>query len=372
MNLKKQRGAALVVVALSMIVLTGMLLLAVDVGAAYAVRRRLQNAADAGALAGTSVLARGGTDAQIWAEINEYVGLNDATGFTAWYTPGGEPVGNGTVPADATGVRVTATGPMPSFFRKPFLRMIGSADAEHDIDAESVAGSAFKPLDIILVMDVSGSMDDDRYPDMNPMSDAKVAAKAFVDLNNPMVSRIGLVSYSDDFDLEHALTSNFSAVKSSIDGLVADGCTCSEGGLYAARKELVLNGREDAAPIIVFLTDGWPNVRLAGSGWSKYVHWCWSYPCYYYYWSTYYYRCRWDYRCPYNDCPVARDYVRSEAQRIADESIVIYAISLGTGQAMMQEIADMTGGQAFHAPTPSDLQAIYEQIFDLIQLRITE
>lgn len=365
MNLNKQRGAALVLVALSMIVLTGMLLLAVDAGAAYAVRRRLQNAADAGALAGTAVLARGGTDAQIWAEVNKYIGLNDATGFTAWYTPGGELVGAGSVPADATGVRVTATGPLPSFFRKPFLRMMGEVSAEQDIDAESVAGSSFQPLDIMLVMDVSGSMQDERYDDMNPMTDAKNAAKAFVDLNNPLVSRIGLVSYSDQFILHHALSDNFAGVKASIDDLVADGCTNSEGGLYAARRELVLNGREDATPIIVFLTDGWPNVRLRGSGWNKYVSWSWSYPCR---WPQYGYQGR----CPVNDCPIARDYVRAEAQRIADASIVIYAISLGTGQEMMQEIAEMTGGEAFHAPTPSDLQAIYEQIFDLIQLRITE
>jgi hypothetical protein len=32
----------------------------------------------------------------------------------------------------------------------------------------------------------------------------------------------------------------------------------------------------------------------------------------------------------------------------------------------------MTGGQAFHTPDSAELQAIYEEIFDLIMLRITE
>ena len=386
MNLNKQRGAALVLVALSMVMLVGALLLAVDVGAAYAVRRQLQNAADAGALAGAAVLARGGTDAQVWAEVDQYVGLNDATGFTAWYTPGGELVGAGSVPGDATGVRVTATGPLPSFFRKPFLRMMGDVAADADIDAESVAGSRFLPLDIMVVIDVSGSMEDDRYPHMNPMTDAKNAAKAFVDLNNPAVTRIGLVSYSDQFTLERGLTSNFNAVKTSINGLTADGCTNSEGGVYAARRELVQNGREDATPIIVFLTDGWPNVRLLGSGWNKYVQYSSSYSCYYCYTCDYdcwsrgycssywrnYFRTHYDYRCPYMECPVAQQALREEVSRVADAGIVIYAISLGEGHEMMQEIADMTGGQAFHTPDSAELQAIYEEIFDLIMLRITE
>ena len=372
MNLNKQRGAALVLVALSMVMLVGALLLAVDVGAAYAVRRQLQNAADAGALAGAAVLARGGTDAQVWAEVDQYVGLNDATGFTAWYTPGGELVGAGSVPGDATGVRVTATGPLPSFFRKPFLRMMGEISADQDIDAESVAGSRFLPLDIMVVIDVSGSMEDSRYPHMNPMTDAKNAAKAFVDLNNPAVTRIGLVSYSDQFTLVRGLTSNFSAVKTSINGLRADGCTNSEGGVYAARRELVQNGREDATPIIVFLTDGWPNVRLLGSGWSKYVQHPNSYPCYHRYMYNTQYRSYYDYRCPYMECTVAQQALRDEVSRVADADIVIYAISLGEGHEMMQEIADMTGGQAFHTPDSAELQAIYEEIFDLIMLRITE
>lgn len=55
----EDRGQALVIVALAMVVLIGFLALAIDAGNAYAQRRRMQNAADAGALAGARALALG-------------------------------------------------------------------------------------------------------------------------------------------------------------------------------------------------------------------------------------------------------------------------------------------------------------------------
>lgn len=55
-RLRDQNGATVILVALAMIVLLGMAALAIDVGYLYVVRGELQNAADAGALAGTQVL----------------------------------------------------------------------------------------------------------------------------------------------------------------------------------------------------------------------------------------------------------------------------------------------------------------------------
>ncbi len=54
----RERGQAVVVLALSMVVLLGMIGLVLDGGFAYAHRRQMQNAADAGALDGTRVFAK--------------------------------------------------------------------------------------------------------------------------------------------------------------------------------------------------------------------------------------------------------------------------------------------------------------------------
>jgi hypothetical protein len=56
---KQETGQALVYVTLAMIVILAMVSLAVDVGLTYAERRRMQNAADAGALAGAEVMCMG-------------------------------------------------------------------------------------------------------------------------------------------------------------------------------------------------------------------------------------------------------------------------------------------------------------------------
>ena len=59
-SLTHESGQALVQVALSMLVLLAFVALATDVGSLYAERRKMQNAADAGALAGAMVLCRDG------------------------------------------------------------------------------------------------------------------------------------------------------------------------------------------------------------------------------------------------------------------------------------------------------------------------
>ncbi len=64
----------------------------------------------------------------------------------------------------------------------------------------------------------------------------------------------------------------------------------------------------------------------------------------------------------------------AEATTAAGSSIVIYTIGLGAhvDHAFLQDIADITGGEFFYAPSASDLQAIYQTIFERIQLRLTE
>ena len=65
--LLNERGQTLVIIALFMVAVVGMAALVLDGGHAYAQRRRMQNAADAGALAGARELAGGGSEVQ--AEI---------------------------------------------------------------------------------------------------------------------------------------------------------------------------------------------------------------------------------------------------------------------------------------------------------------
>jgi len=368
---KSETGDALVTVALTLTVIVMFLALAVDAGMAYAERRKMQNAADAASLAGAEVLFDGGTDSDVLDVIDEYALTHNLAGnFEAVYLPSGQAVGSGSVPSDATGVQVKADEVVSTFFAGIF-----------GIDTMSVSGTAaggFAPVDIVLVIDRSGSMDDDSCIDYDtslpschsyspfhqnscindcngtwtippqPITDAKEAAKSFVDMNNPTLAHLAAASYAANYGLDQGLTDNFGLVKGAIDSLSANGCTNAAGGLSVGIGEL--NGaraRDDAQHFIVFLTDGLPNKgpteAQSCSG------------------------------CPDN-CPVAKQAALDQADIAADDHIVIYTIALGSkaDQNLMQDIADTTGGQFYYAPSSSDLQSIYEQIFSQIRLRLIQ
>ena len=71
-NPSKESGQTLVLVALLLVGLVAMLGLVLDGGGIYLERRRMQNAADAGAIAGAVVLAQNGGDALALSRATEY------------------------------------------------------------------------------------------------------------------------------------------------------------------------------------------------------------------------------------------------------------------------------------------------------------
>ena len=79
-----ERGQTLVIVAVVLVVLVAFLALVLDMGNIYAQRRRVQNAADAGALAGARALALNQVTSTIESAIREYtVTRNGADSYSA-------------------------------------------------------------------------------------------------------------------------------------------------------------------------------------------------------------------------------------------------------------------------------------------------
>ena len=76
--IKETRGQVFVLSALTLPVMVGMGAIAVDVGYVYVARNEMQNAADAGALAGAQILATGGTQSNARATAIQYSTLNMA------------------------------------------------------------------------------------------------------------------------------------------------------------------------------------------------------------------------------------------------------------------------------------------------------
>ncbi|REJ71681.1 MAG: TadE/TadG family protein [Planctomycetota bacterium] len=165
----RRKGAILVLAAVLLTAMFGFVAFALDVGLICLAKAELQNAADAGALAGVQMLGNGpgavrdeatlltskndaaGTPVEILAEDVEIGHLDPVTQeFTA-------------LPADqehaGTAVRVTCRrsaargNPLQLFFAP----IIGSTHA----DVAESAIATLRPRDVMLVVDLSGSMNDD-------------------------------------------------------------------------------------------------------------------------------------------------------------------------------------------------------------------
>lgn len=134
-----------------------------------------------------------------------------------------------------------------------------------------------RPVDVTLVMDVSGSMDDN-----NKMYDTKKAANDFVDsvLTEGSSARISVVKfssnasaarfnsstgsyrdYSTNQDQYAYYSNNAQEVKKAISKLNADGGTNTEAGAVMAKNVTDTrdqNRKKESDSIVIFLTDGEP------------------------------------------------------------------------------------------------------------------
>lgn len=171
------------------------------------------------------------------------------------------------------------------------------------------------PIDLILALDSSGSMADN-----DPKRIAISGAKVFVDELDSARDRVGVVSWDDKVDFTKALSSVFPQVKRDLEGVDQDGGTDFDVGLKAA-LDLLKAARPGSRKVVVFLTDGKGNYTLPGKAGSL-------------------------------------------VDRASADGVVIYAIGLGTApdMALLRDMAEATGGKAFHAKQAADLVAVYAGI----------
>ena len=165
----RQRGQVIVIAAMAMVALVGGVSLVVEAGNAYAHQRDAQNAADAVANAGATVLAQrlGGTpktDADVASEMATLATTNRLGSHQAWYTDvkgkllnnAGNVVGNtaaaaevgvvGSIPPNTQGVQVGGS----QQFGTTFARVLGfdtfSASAEATAVTGALTGGMFLPV----------------------------------------------------------------------------------------------------------------------------------------------------------------------------------------------------------------------------------
>ena len=122
-----------------------------------------------------------------------------------------------------------------------------------------------QPLDIVLVLDTSGSMSGSK------MTNLKNAANSFIDataennrgLEQDQQTRLAIVQFASGADTQQQLNyvtdQNAQQYKNTINNFRANGATYAEEGLQQAQNVFDRNGRDNVQQIVIFFTDGEPN-----------------------------------------------------------------------------------------------------------------
>ncbi len=108
--------------------------------------------------------------------------------------------------------------------------------------------------DIVLVIDISGSMSGDR------ITAAKTAAKNFIDgiIAKNQGHRIAIVSFATNPVVVQGFSTNAATLKTAITNLSSNGGTHLEGGIYLATNLLTSSGLAGNDKVIIVLGDGQP------------------------------------------------------------------------------------------------------------------
>jgi hypothetical protein len=285
-------GQTIVLAVIAMVALLALAAFAIDVGYVYYAHRSLQASADAAALAGAQKLPDAG---QAKATAQEFgtspVGknqLNNIGTVTESITakclsslPGCDP---------ANAVVAEESAKVPTFF----ARVLGIKSFNIKAKATACSYCGVKPLDIMVVVDRTGSMCMDHYGNNDPsctdMNKEKTALKEFLSFLEPARQRVGLavfppatsvasrcntpsdtnynstsspyvvVPLASDYATKTGALNTSSQLVSTINCIKAAGNTSYALAIEKAQAELNLHGRAGVQKVIVFFSDGAANI----------------------------------------------------------------------------------------------------------------
>jgi Flp pilus assembly protein TadG len=260
---RSNRGAVLVIVALFVVVLLAVTGLAIDSGIGYGVKARLNAALDAAALAAAQAVSSGESDAERRAAAVDAARRYFAGNFPAGWlgaTPEDIVVNAVHEPDGYWRISVAGRATVPT----ALMGLLGYDLMTVNAEAEAIK----RDLDLVLVIDSSGSLDPPHSPP-GTFSRVKEASKNFVARfsSGPGGDRLGLVAFASGAVLSVPIDKTASrgfdkvVVESAIDALTSGGSTASAEAMRIARNEIeaVPADLRSSLRVIVFFSDGAPN-----------------------------------------------------------------------------------------------------------------
>ncbi|MEE9185346.1 MAG: VWA domain-containing protein [Acidimicrobiia bacterium] len=241
-RIKEERGATLVLVAVSLVGLLGSAGLAIDLGRGYVTKIRLSRAVDAAVIAGASAfrsgLATALQHAEAVAALNGVVDGENGLSFSLVFGINAE--GENTVSGSASRSIPTT-----------FMRILG----QNQLQISTLAVAAVPPVDLALVIDQSYSLAQN-----NAWDDLQAAASEFVSKFSDLLDMVGLSSFHAravdrvpvDMPFQVAITSEIGNMNSA-------GYTNTGEGLRTGFEQMQNAPlRQRSTKVVVFFTDGRP------------------------------------------------------------------------------------------------------------------
>jgi Flp pilus assembly protein TadG len=239
--LEDESGGIIALVAVAMVMMLASTGLAVDLGRGYVERVRLGRAVDAGSLAAARALRLGQAAAQSEAAaVAKANGVQSGGGVSTSIEFGINNRGENTV-------TMRANRTIPTIF----MKVLG----QNDLDLGVSATAAVPPIDLVLVLDQSGSLGA-----TNSFGSLQTAASNFVGHFDDSIDQLGLVSFQvtamERFGMSHSFTT---PVRNAINAIQPAGDTNVGEGLRLALQQMQGPAvRPRSGKVVVFFTDGRP------------------------------------------------------------------------------------------------------------------
>jgi len=287
---RQQAGQAAVFLVLALVPLLAMVGFVIDIGFAYYAQRSLQASADAAALAGAQDLPDPGVAANMAKAYGAKSGaknhndsmeiINESISTKCIASvPGCDPV-------NAVVVKETAR------VSTKFARVIGVDTITLQVGATACSPCGVKPLDVMLVLDRTGSMCQTHSgasdPSCTDLNNARAGMKSFLSEMDPAKQWVGLAVFPPAASLGSKCstpqTSNYNSTSSpyvlvplskdyaangnlntssnlvsTINCVKGNGTTAYANAIEKAQGELDLHGRSDVQDVIIFFSDGAAN-----------------------------------------------------------------------------------------------------------------
>lgn len=251
--MRRQKGAVAIMVALSMLMLLGVVGLVIDGGLAYMVKARLNAAVDSAALAGARAVTTGANQADQTASAQAAAAQFFAANIPSNYLLSKPNLLSTTVTFNGgmATIDVRAEAPMPV----SVMQVMGFTSLTPTAYAQTIR----KDLDMALVVDTSASL-------QSSGAAVKSAAKTFLNQFNVLQDRVGMVHFAYGAEIDNAIKTSGrgfdrTAMLSNIDKFVFSGSTASVEGMWNARNQLNLipQANRSSLRVMVFFSDGVPN-----------------------------------------------------------------------------------------------------------------